>query len=123
MGNSTFQCAKLLNIRINPDITIVRYGKSQKNIIFRRAYARIFRENEHCFTLSRFVASLPFHALRYRFGCLICSHARRFDDFSAEGQTRPDIRVRIRSIAIRTRVRHTATRTRTVAATINHTAE
>ena len=44
--------------------------------------------------------------LAYR---LIRCHALRPDDFAAEGQTRADIRTRIRSIEIRIRIRHTAT--------------
>ena len=49
-------------------------------------------------------------------------HALRFDEFAAEGQTRPDIRARMRCIATRTRARHAATRTRAAVAAIDHTA-
>ena len=49
-------------------------------------------------------------------------HALRNHDFAAEGQTRPDIRARIRRIAIRIRERHTAIRIRVVVAAIDHTA-
>ena len=49
-------------------------------------------------------------------------HALRPDEFAAEGQARPDIRVRIRSIVIRIRVRHAAIRIRVVVAAIDHTA-
>ena len=55
----------------------------------------------------------------YRF---IRGHALRFYEFSAEGQTRADIRVRIRRIVIRIRVRHAAIRVRVVVAAIDHTA-
>ena len=41
-------------------------------------------------------------------------HALRPDDFAAEGQTRADIRIRIRSIVKRIRIRHTAIRIRMV---------
>ena len=49
-------------------------------------------------------------------------YAQRFDDLSAEGQTRADIRARIRSIVIRIRARHAAIRNRAGAAAIDHTA-
>lgn len=55
----------------------------------------------------------------YRF---IRGHALRFDEFAAEGQTRPDTRVRIRCIVTRIHVRHAATRIRVVVAAIDHTA-
>ena len=56
--------------------------------------------------------------LAYR---LVRCHALRPDDFAAEGQTRADMRTRIRSIVIRMRIRHTAIRTRTVVPAIDHT--
>ena len=49
-------------------------------------------------------------------------HALRPDEFAAEGQARPDIRARIRSIVIRTRARHAAIRIRVAVAAIDHTA-
>ena len=49
-------------------------------------------------------------------------NAERFEDFAAEGQARPDIRVRIRSNVIRIRVRHAAIRIRVEVAAIDHTA-
>ena len=67
---------------------------------------------------SRF-ARVALRNLDYR---LIRSHALRPHDFAAEGQTRADIRIRIRSIVSRTRIRHTATRTRTAVPAIDHTA-
>ena len=62
-----------------------------------------------------------FDALR-DFDCrLIRCHAFRPNDFTAEGQTRADIRTRIRSIVIRIRIRHTAIRIRIVVPAIDHT--
>ena len=75
---------------------------------------------EHNSNAIRFCRFAP--ALRYRRRCFIGSDARRFNDFSAESQTRPDGRVRVRSIVTRIRNRHAAIRTRAVVATINHTA-
>ena len=68
------------------------------------------------FPLCRFAPALRF--LDYR---LVRSHALSSDDFSAEGKTRPDIRARIRRIAIRIRIRHTAIRIRIVVPAIDHT--
>ena len=72
----------------------------------------------------RFVASLPFSLFRLRYlDCrLVRGHALRHHDFAAEGQTRPDIRVRVRRIGTRIRERHTAIRIRVVVAAIDHTA-
>lgn len=72
----------------------------------------------------RFVASLPFSLCRLRYlDCrLVRGHALRHHDFAAEGQTRPDIRTRVRRIVMRIRVRHTATRIRVEVAAIDHTA-
>ena len=55
----------------------------------------------------------------YRF---VPGHALRFDEFAAEGQTRADIRARIRRIVNRIRARHAATRIRVVVAASDHTA-
>ena len=53
-------------------------------------------------------------ALRY-FACrLVSRYARRFDDLAAEGQTRPEVRIRIRCVVIRIRVRNTAIRIRMI---------
>lgn len=57
--------------------------------------------------------------LDYRF---VRGHALRFDEVAAEGQTRPDNRVRTRCIEIRIRARHAAKRIRVVVAAIDHTA-
>ena len=54
---------------------------------------------------------------------LVGFDALRSLDFAAEGQARPDTRVRVRNSVIRIRVRHTAMRVRFAVATINHTAE
>lgn len=53
---------------------------------------------------------------------LVSGHALRPDELAAEGQARPDTRVRIRSIGIRIRARHAAIRIRAVVAAIDHTA-
>ncbi len=66
----------------------------------------------------RFIA-LRSHSLAQRF---VRGHALRFDDQSAEGQPRADIRARIRSIVTRIRARHAATRNRVDVAAIDHTA-
>ena len=92
--------------------------------IFRLAYASIQQLKRRWNTIPtpfvfRFVASLPLCYFGYR---LVGFDALRFLDFSAEGQARPVIRVRVRSIEIRIRARHTAIRVRVVVATINHTA-
>ena len=68
----------------------------------------------------RFHALLILHNFGYR---LVRFDALRSFDFTAEGQTRPDIRTRIRSIVTRNRVRHTAIRIRIAVATLNHTAK
>lgn len=60
--------------------------------------------------------------LRYLDGRLVRCYAFRFHYFTAEGQTRPDIRARVRRNVTRIRVRHTATRIRVAAAAIDHTA-
>lgn len=76
------------------------------------------------FAFSLWVAARPLFALRSRSLAqrFVRGHALRFDDQSAEGQTRPDNRVRIRCIAIRIRARHAAIRIRVVVAAIDHTA-
>ncbi|KAB4062153.1 hypothetical protein GAQ51_21425 [Bacteroides uniformis] len=56
--------------------------------------------------------------LAYR---LVRCHALRPDDFAAEGQTRADIRIRIRSIVTRIRIRHTAIRIRTAVPAMDRT--
>ena len=70
-----------------------------------------------------FVLVASLHALRLRHLAyrLVRCHALRPDDFAAEGQTRADIRIRIRSIVIRIRIRHTAIRVRIVVPAIDHT--
>ena len=92
--------------------------------IFRLAYASIQQLKRRWNTIPtpfvfRFVASLPLCYFGYR---LVGFDALRFLDFSAEGQARPVIRARVRSIDSRMRERHTAIRARVAAATINHTA-
>ena len=62
--------------------------------------------------------ALRLRHLAYR---LVRCHAVRTDDFAAEGQTRADIRIRIRSIVIRLRIRHPAIRIRIVVPAIDHT--
>lgn len=76
-------------------------------------FAFRFRSLRDCFSAFR---SRDFD---YRF---VRGHALRFDEFAAEGQTRPDTRVRIRCIVTRIRARHAAIRIRVVAAAIDHTA-
>lgn len=71
------------------------------------------------YALGRFATAL---GLRYLVQRFIRCHALRFDEISAEGQTRADIRDRTRSIVMRIRERHAAIRTRVVAAAIDHTA-
>ena len=60
-------------------------------------------------------------ALRSLAQRLIRSHALRPHDLAAEGQTRADIRIRMRSIVTRIRIRHTAIRMRIVGPAIDHT--
>ncbi len=67
---------------------------------------------EHILTPFAFCRFAP--TLRYRHRCFIGSNARRFNDFSAESQTRPDGRVRVRSTVKRIRNRHAAIRIRVV---------
>ena len=94
-------------------------------IIFRPAYAGFLNRDEKRHN-NVFVLSLRsrFDALRLR--CLdkrfVRFHAFRPDNFAAEGQTRADTRIRIRSIVTRIRNRHTAIRTRIAAPAIDHTA-
>ena len=102
--------------------TFERYPPFSK--FFRLAYASIQQLKRRWNTIPtpfvfRFVASLPLCYFGYR---LVGFDALRSLDFAAEGQARPDIRARVRSIVTRIRARHTATRARDVAATINHTA-
>ena len=102
--------------------TFERYPPFSK--IFRLAYASIQHLKRRWNGVPtpfvfRFVASLPLCYFGYR---LVGFDALRSLDFAAEGQARPDTRVRVRSIANRIRVRHTAKRVRVAVATINHTA-
>lgn len=87
--------------------------------------------SEHCPKAILSFVAFRFGSLRDRFSAFrlrgldqrfVRCHARRFDDFTAEGQARADIRARIRSIVTRIRARHTRTRARVVVAAIDHTA-
>ena len=100
------------------------YVISQKNRPPSAVFKRSTGYSHAPFFIFRFVASLPLYALRLRdFGQRFeRADALRFDDFSAEGQARADIRARVRGIVIRNRARHTAIRARVVVPTINHTA-
>ena len=72
-------------------------------------------------TFCRFAPALSRFALRYLVQRLVRDHALRLHDLAAEGQTRADIRMRIRSIVARKRIRYTATRIRIAAPAIDHT--
>ena len=88
----------------------------------RRAYARfldVFVPQTSRFALCRFA---PAFRLRHLGQRLERCHAFRNHDFAAEGQTRPERRIRVRRIVTRMRARHTAIRKREVVAAKDHTA-
>ena len=60
-------------------------------------------------------------ALRYFGSSFVTRYARRFDDCTSEGETRPDKRIRTRSVVNRIRVRNTSKRIHTVTTTTQHT--
>ena len=73
------------------------------------------------FRFSRFAPRFGALRLRHLAYRLARCHALRPDDFAAEGQTRAETRIRMRSIDIRIRTRHTAIRVRMAAPAIDHT--
>ena len=90
----------------------------EKNREHRRA-SPVFRSPRSSdMTLCRFA---PAFRLRHLDSRLERPHALRPHDSAAEGQTRPDVRARVRSIVIRTRARNATTRIRVAAAAIDHT--
>ena len=83
----------------------------EKNREHRRA-SPVFRSPRSSdMTLCRFA---PAFRLRHLDSRLERGHALRPNDSAAEGQTRPDVRVRVRSNVIRMRARNATIRTRAV---------
>ena len=100
------------------------HTKALSNFIFlkhfRPAYAGIRISKERSpdtirtpfFSFCRFAPALSRFALRHLVQRLVRCHALRLHDFTAEGQTRADIRTRTRGIVTRIRIRDTANRVR-----------
>ena len=90
--------------------------------IFERPPNIIRRPFFSCYRFTLWVAARPLSRSRDLGHRFVRGHALRFDEVAAEGQARPDIRERIRSIVIRIRERHAAMRIRVAVAAIDHTA-
>lgn len=117
-------------------VPLTRFPEHPFSRKFRPGFAGIFQPPGSVFEWPPNIVRRPFF-FAFRFGSLrdrfsafrsrnfdyrfVRGHALRFDEFAAEGQTRPDTRARIRCIATRIRVRHAAIRMRAAVAAIDHT--